>query len=231
MTESEWNQVTAESPCPVCRKTKWCSVSTDGEVVVCRGEVDTPQDTGWNLQKAKTDVEGAPYRTWQRMGDSENTEYAIPAALAEMLENVYNTFIANLRLPRKPWQQLQRRGLSRKEVRYRQYGYADLTCIKRAANAVLDAGLEQYLPKVPGFCQHKHEKWSFAAPAGIVIPVRNLAGQTIAVKVRANSPQGDNNYVYASSRKHGGPRRFVVVGECPQRCVFFTQEWEKFDDC
>ena len=44
-----WRRVTKQSPCPVCGKPKWCSVSVDGEIAKCmKVESDTrTKDNGW----------------------------------------------------------------------------------------------------------------------------------------------------------------------------------------
>src|SRR5262249_29587763 len=57
-----------------------------------------------------------------------------------------------------------------------------------------------YIAKRDGQC------WgSIAGAAGLLIPVRNLDGPIVALKVRANDPGDGPKYTTISSAKHGGP--------------------------
>ena len=47
--------------------------------------------------------------------------------------------------------------------------------------------------------------WSLAGAAGLLIPVRNLDGHIVALKVRADVPGDGPKYTTISSAKHGGP--------------------------
>jgi hypothetical protein len=61
---------------------------------------------------------------------------------------------------------------------------------------------------VPGFYvaeRHGRRWWSCAGAAGLLIPVRNLDGHIVALKVRADNPGDGPKYTTVSSTKHGGP--------------------------
>jgi hypothetical protein len=47
--------------------------------------------------------------------------------------------------------------------------------------------------------------WSLAGAAGLLIPVRNLDGHIVTLKVRADVPGDGPKYSTVSSTKHGGP--------------------------
>ena len=47
--------------------------------------------------------------------------------------------------------------------------------------------------------------WTLAGAAGLLIPVRNLDGHIVALKVRADDPGDGPKYTTISSAKHGGP--------------------------
>lgn len=45
---ANWHNVNRNEPCPICRKTDWCSVSNDGAMCVCRRiESDRPTKSGY----------------------------------------------------------------------------------------------------------------------------------------------------------------------------------------
>jgi len=46
---TSWTRVTRKKPCPICEKPDWCSISADGQVVVCmRAESSKPcKSGGW----------------------------------------------------------------------------------------------------------------------------------------------------------------------------------------
>src|SRR5215211_7802659 len=54
MSGNGWRSVSAESPCYVCGKPDWCSVSSDGEKAICRRE-------GSGASEHKVDTSGVDY--------------------------------------------------------------------------------------------------------------------------------------------------------------------------
>lgn len=50
---SEWKEVTKSNPCPLCDKPDWCSMTDNGEAVLCRRTESAP--TGWKFIKTSTD--------------------------------------------------------------------------------------------------------------------------------------------------------------------------------
>lgn len=73
-------------------------------------------------------------------------------------------------------------------------------------------GLER-CAQVPGFIYRTHEDgialkspyWTLAGTQGIAIPVRNLADQIIAIKIRKDKETQGDKYSYLFSHWHGGP--------------------------
>jgi hypothetical protein len=47
--------------------------------------------------------------------------------------------------------------------------------------------------------------WSLAGAAGLLIPVRDLEGRIVALKVRADDPGDGPRYTWISSARYGGP--------------------------
>ena len=46
---------------------------------------------------------------------------------------------------------------------------------------------------------------SFGGPAGMIVPIFNLAGQIVALTVRRENDDDGPRYCYISSARHGGP--------------------------
>jgi hypothetical protein len=61
---------------------------------------------------------------------------------------------------------------------------------------------------VPGFFMAERNGrhwWTLAGAAGLLIPVRNLDGHIVVLKVRADHPGNGSKYTTISSAKYGGP--------------------------
>jgi hypothetical protein len=117
--------------------------------------------------------------------------------------------LARLQLSKAHREQLQGRGLSDAEIDGR--GYRTLPVPGRARLAGdLREQLGDSLLSVPGFIVKPGEGGrpylTIAGAAGLLVPVRDTAGQIVALKVRADKARvGDSRYSYLSSAKHGGP--------------------------
>jgi hypothetical protein len=82
---------------------------------------------------------------------------------------------------------------------------------KKRAHAVrelIQAGLEQHFPRVPGlFVQIKDGGWSYwtlAGPVGLLIPVRDVQGRIVALSVRKDGDTEGGKYRYVSTKSKGG---------------------------
>ena len=211
-SQGNWHNASGKQPCPICHKSDWCSLNTSGTAAICRRTLEKTDVPGWNFAGLKTDEGGQDFTVWE-IGDEEAiTDGVVPApppkpkvstAPPKILNLIYSKFRDNLNLPQAPWCALQKRGLSRPELRLRQYAYLDEQR-KKAVKGIIAAGLEKYLKSIPGFYTDKKGSWQFAGPRGIVVSVRNTAGRIVALKIRVDKPVNDRKYVYASSRKHGG---------------------------
>jgi hypothetical protein len=64
------------------------------------------------------------------------------------------------------------------------------------------------LLSVPGLHVHSSQNGqylTFGGPAGLVVPVRDLAGRVVALKVRRDTQDDGPKYLYISSKAYGGP--------------------------
>ena len=208
--QSDWHDVTSDSPCLICNKPDWCTTNSDRSVALCRRNPDSAFTPGWDLTKNKTDRNDHPYGCWEHEPDVDadaappKSHVVVKIAPAKIRHKVYCKLLEKLPLTKTARDQLYQRGLVKNERKGRSYGHLGAERDK-AVQAVIDAGLERHLPSVPGFYRTENEEWSFAGPRGILIPVRNLAGQITALKIRADKPLDGKKYIYASSKKRGGP--------------------------
>jgi hypothetical protein len=105
-------------------------------------------------------------------------------------------------------QDLHQRGLNDTEIARRSYRSLSLGGRAALARRVVHRFGTGVCMQVPGFFvneQNGRRWWSLAGAAGLLIPVRNLAGHIVALKVRADAPSESLRYTMISSAKHGGP--------------------------
>lgn len=200
---SEWENVSSQSPCPLCGKDDWCSITADRTAVNCRRKTKTPVDLKWKFVAVKHDDNNDAYYVWKPESGKE-IHSVQPVAEPHILDAVYSVLLKHLPVPMAPWMNLQTRGLRRSDIGFRGYGYANAANIKAAVQAVLDAGLEEHLAKVPGF-YHESGQWKLSTAKGLLIPVRNFAGQIVAIMIRRDKAAKGGKYIYLSSKKSSGP--------------------------
>ena len=204
-----WHTVSRHTPCPICGKPDWCAVSADGAWALCRRV-----GTGDGLHKR--DKGGADYWLYRRDGGSLQHRPAIdlpttstPAcADTDTLGRVYRTLLDALSLAPSHRQSLRQRGLADAEILRRHYGTLPLEGRAALAKRVVDWWGGDVCAQVPGFYvaeRNGQRWWSLGGAAGLLIPVRNLDGDIVALKVRADAPGHSPKYTTVSSAKHGGP--------------------------
>jgi hypothetical protein len=64
--KGKWEEVSPRRPCPVCGKKKWCSVSSDGNVVACRGTDSPGIHPDYPHSRQKRDKNGDPFTLYSR---------------------------------------------------------------------------------------------------------------------------------------------------------------------
>lgn len=209
--------VTERSPCPTCMSNGWCRVSADGSVVLCR----RVQEGG----RAKLDAVGVPYYI-HRIGPSSGpipvaevidrvVEHLLARASVEVLGEVYAALLEWLTLSPEHRAELRRRGLPDAEIERR--GYRTLPPEgppwrrEKLARHLADVFSLEVLLSVPGIVRTTSKTTgkpyvTIAGGAGLLIPVRDLAGREIALLVRPDTPRDNaGKYVWLSSTWAGGP--------------------------
>src|SRR5205823_3301553 len=103
-------------------------------------------------------------------------------------------------------QALRQRALPDVEILRR--GYRTMPRDGRAALArrLVDHFGADTCARVPGLyvdTQGARRWWTLAGAAGLLIPVRDLDGRVVALKVRSDDPGDGPKYTYLTSTRHG----------------------------
>ena len=205
MPTAKWRNVRRSDPCEICGRGDWCSRSDDGAWALCRRV-----DAGG---KRRLDRAGSEY--WLHLvGDAPKGPPQVPEeprsarASADDLDRVYGAVIRHLGLADRHREELLRRGLDSTAIK--KAGYRSLLQRGRAeiARELLARFPQDLLLSVPGLQLHSRQNGqylSFGGPAGLLVPVRDLAGRVIALKVRRDAQDNGPKYLYISSTAYGGP--------------------------
>src|SRR5262249_9885494 len=132
----------------------------------------------------------------------------VPCAAPVTLNHIYQGLLAALPLSLAHRQGLRQRGLTDNEIFLPHYRTLPLEGRAALAKRVVAWWGADVCAQVPGFHIVKRAGrrwWSLAGAAGLLIPVRNLDGNIVALKVRADAPGDGPKYTTLSSATYGGP--------------------------
>jgi hypothetical protein len=129
-------------------------------------------------------------------------------ASADDLDRVYGAVFRHLGLADQHREELLRRGLDSAAIE--NGGYRSLLQRGRAeiARELLARFPQDLLLSVPGLQLHSRQNGqylSFGGPTGLLVPVRDLAGRVVSLKVRRDAQDNGPKYLYISSAACGGP--------------------------
>lgn len=206
-------RVTDRSPCPACGRRKLCRVTTDGAEAWCSRE---PDGAAYIMSNALGDV--YVHRLDGTTRPRAARAYAAPAA-GDGVERaspddrhaVYSFTVAALALADAHRNALLGRGPDGDTIARAQYRTLPERGRAALARAIVDRYGVDLARRVPGIVWRTDDTdpsrgwWSFAGPAGIVIPCRDLAGRIRALKVRRDDPGEGARYCYVTSSRGGGP--------------------------
>ena len=204
---SSWMRVTQAAPCSKCGKSDWCSVSRDGGWSICRRVND-------GAGRAKVDRAGGEYWVYPLREATTAPVAWAPAPTAartqapsSALDTIYSNILAVLTLSASDRRDLRARGLSESEIDaggYRTLGPYDR---RRALVRAVKLFGEAACLEIPGVILRRENRDSYvclAGSPGLLVPVRNVAGQIVALKLRRRT-EGGARYLYLSSVAAGGP--------------------------
>jgi hypothetical protein len=213
-TKNEWVNVTSDSPCVICNKDHWCSRSSDGRIAICRRSSTSAH---FGAGREKTNANGDLYWVY-RLSSTASPPGPEPAyrpvggkgerAEPEILHAVYSALLQALPLTHEHRMRLRTRGLSNEVID--ELGYRSLSRGRASAvRKLIEAGLEEHLPRVPGFyVRDKDDRssfWTLSGQCGILIPVRDRQGRVLALLIRSDAEDTPNKYTFLSSKRYGGP--------------------------
>jgi len=207
MGSAGWLLVTGESPCHVCGKSDWCSVSADGKKAICRRK-----DGGAGVRR--TDRSGQNYWLYELNGHRElilsediwqqNGE-VLEKADPQTLDQVYGTLLGALALSPAHRQDLHRRGLTEACVKRSGYRTLPLKGREELAQTLVERFGGEVCSRMPGLYKKEDGQWSVAGATGMLVPVRDIEGRIVALKIRADEAGEGSKYTYLTSTKYGGP--------------------------
>jgi Domain of unknown function (DUF3854) len=204
-----WHEVSCRKSCQICGKSGWCSVSDDGVWAICRRV-----DTGEGIHRV--DKAGGDYWLYRLQGHRDGPRPVIERpvitgserATDDILDHVYRALLTRLPLSAPHRENLRRRGLSDADIIRRQYRTFPREGRAMLARSLVDLFGADVCARVPGLyvkAKDGRRWWSVAGATGLLIAVRTLNGQIIALTVRSDESESSQRYSAVSSRKQGGP--------------------------
>lgn len=190
VTAPQWVRVNRRSPCPICGKPDWCLIAQDGKAAICaRIESDKPagaKGAGW-IHALDSCMPLPPRKP--RL-EAKQT----PKAGPDVLDMAYRALLQELSLSETHRANLQRRGLTDREIHI--LGYKTLP--ENGRRELVNMLQAVKLAGVPGF-YFEDGQWLLAGQAGITIPVRDTRGRITGIQIRCDKRDG-RRYVWLSSR-------------------------------
>jgi hypothetical protein len=132
-------------------------------------------------------------------GPSSSTAPVSVAADEGLRYAVYDKLLGQLEMSTAHFDNLRARGLTADEISKRGYRTADTARSRKAVDELLKEHGADRLLTVPGFTA-KDGRVFFGTSTGLLIPVRDLAGRVVALKVRHDGVAQGAKYTWASSR-------------------------------
>lgn len=191
--------------CPVCERAGWCQVARDGRTVLCK-RVASPVE--------RESRDGSTYWVHHLDGAARaprvRDDAPAPSALrasADVRHAAYRAVLDALTLSPAHRDNLRARGLDEASIARGAYRTLELRGRAALARVIVDAVGEQLAAGVPGIARAEAEgrSWlTLKGASGLLVPVRDLEGRIVALKVRRDDAGGGPKYLSLSSASHGG---------------------------
>lgn len=204
---------TPRSPCPICGAQKRCWRARDGRTLRCYHS-----DTWNGLQgRLARDQMG---EGWTFVTNQVTQRIEVPyvpptdAASPQDRYRVYRRLLEGLSLSRIHREALAARGLSDLEIVRRRYRTLELGGRAAIARELCDRFGPTDLAAIPGFYQRDGDHgsyWTLSGMPGLLIPVRDVTGYIVALRVRPDDPGEGGKYRWISSASRGGTSPGAVV--------------------
>src|SRR5262245_25376543 len=131
------------------------------------------------------------------MGEESPVVGTVPDNL-DLRHAVYGDLLAGLELSLKHFDALRKRGLTGEMITANGYKTIDTTRVRVAVDALLTTHGGDTLLKVPGF-RERNGQVVFHGTNGFLVPVRDLRGRIVALKVRHDNGYNGGKYTWAST--------------------------------
>lgn len=201
----DWFEVTKKNPCPICGHDSWCRIARDGNAVCCQ------RGNGGGIERY--DKNGVPFWLYflnddGRQDNQINLESLPPIpsssstprnnrAEPDVLHEIYSAMLADpmVALSEEHKENLRQRGLPDEEIVRRGYRSLPVRGRSRLTKRLIERfGLEK-ISHVPGFGLTESNKgksyWTLGGAAGLMIPVRDVEGRIVGIKIRADEVSDD----------------------------------------
>lgn len=207
-TRERFERCTPARPCPVCGRKKFCSVGA--YTVVCTREAEGALHSGENAIGVfyVHALDGAAIAARVARGPVAHHQTSARAP-ADVLDRAYRAVLSRLTLADDDRAGLVARGLDAGAIVGAQYRSLPERGRAALARVVGEAVGVDLAPTVPGVVWREGERggyWSLAGWPGLVIPVRDLDGRVVALKIRRTGECASyERYTWVSSTSTAGP--------------------------
>lgn len=195
-------------PCPKCgdRESR-CRITEDGAVLMCRNEAEGGrQQTLKNGETAWFHRLRDEPRLESRPRKPAKDKPAPPIADMVTRDGVYTALLSEITLDPRHQSDLIRRGFAQADIERLMFRSMPDRGLAVLASVMASRFDKETLLKVPGFYVNDAGELTLAAGGGLLVAVRDIDGQIVAMKVRPNKPsEAGKKYHLLSSLKRGGP--------------------------
>lgn len=228
--ESGFDRVTAQLPCAICGKTKWCSRTRNGRLALCtkvsEGSIKTARNDAYihvleNGNLGFYTCATSPLIPRGKRGSELTVKFR---AEAERVNEVYTFLLKDLPilLGEPPLERqhsehlLNERGLGDTTIALNLYASVPHAGIAPAFIALLREQFGDLLNGIPGFYKDEAGNWQMMLHGrGIFIPYRNVQGQITGLQIRSFGKTGKYYWLstppdkYPNGTSSGTPVHFV----------------------
>ena len=240
LTVRHKNSNSMDADCPFCGKQKKMNINTVKNVYRCNycdehggmlqlyARLYNVSTSDANLQIRQA-LNRGEYRTDYGKAAYETNEVTNSAlASKEVIHQTFNEMLSLLFLNPKHLEDLEKRGLTRKQIAEQKYRSVPLFGIRKMVNKLLEKGCT--LKGVPGFYQDKEGFWNVhftSKNSGILIPIRSIEGYIQGFQIRLDHVTDSRKYIWLSSVNYeagvssGSPVH--VIGNLDAKTVYITE--------
>jgi hypothetical protein len=205
-------RVNKYNPCPICGRTKWCSVREDGAFAVCTKVSDDCYKVGRGgtyihllngaPRTAPSTNPVKPIGESGRRGNAKN-ETAPP----EMLNEVYTALLRDVLTLRSEHSQhlMDDRGIGDTTILTNLYASTPLPSELERVSEKMREVFGERLAGVPGFYRDEDGLWQLQSMnCGFLIPYRNREGEIVGLQLRQDRNRTPKYYWVSSKEFPGG---------------------------